>query len=511
MNENAAVDAASVTVSEPIGDDPADGIDHAAALPREDFAEVLARFACGLTLDNLPPAAIAAAKANIFDTLACAAAGSSARGTSDVRALALEWAGAPQATILGFGEKVPAHHAAWVNGTMAHARDYDDTHDAAILHAGVSVIPAALAAAELQGGICGSDFIAAVAAGLETICRLGVATKIGIIESGYMYTPLFGHFGATVAAGRVLGLDVAQMINAIGIGYSQVAGNHQVTRDGALTKRMQPGFAAQAALVSVQLARRGVRGAQATFEGADGFLRVYLHDRVDRELLRKDLGKHYEFAELSYKPYPCCRFNHTAIDAALALRASAGVRPDDVRQIRIGVNNQAHQAVCTPVDVRKSPRSIVHAQFSMPYTVAAALVDGRVELSHFTDASIRREDILALAQRVDVHVDADIEREWGRNVSPSAMVIEMNDGSTHSHRVDWPLGHPRRPMSPADFEAKAADCFRTSMLAMRDDAARQLRNAVDALESSDDIRSLVRIMEPIQMRPRDPQPQKESQ
>jgi len=536
MSENATAHTVTVAVSEPIGDDPADGIDHAAAAPREDFAEVLARFACGLTLDDLPPAAIAAAKANIFDTLACAAAGSSARGTADVRALALEWAGAPQATILGFGEKVPAHHAAWVNGTMAHARDYDDTHDAAILHAGVSVIPAALAAAELQGGVSGSDFIAAVAAGLETICRLGVATKIGIIESGFMYTPLFGHFGATVAAGRVLRLDVAQMINAIGIGYSQVAGNHQVTRDGALTKRMQPGFAAQAALVSVQLARRGVRGAQATFEGADGFLRVYLHDRVDRDLLRKDLGKHYEFAELSYKPYPCCRFNHTAIDAALALRASAGTssprtrgpsdfrrmplgphlreddifNPDNVRQIRIGVNNQAHQAVCTPVDVRKSPRSIVHAQFSMPYTVATALVDGRVELSHFTDASIRREDIRALAQRVDVHVDADIEREWGRNVSPSAMVIEMNDGSTHSHRVDWPLGHPRRPMSPSDFETKAADCFRTSMLAMRDDAARQLRLAVDALESSDDIRSLVRIMEPMQMRPRDPQPQKES-
>jgi 2-methylcitrate dehydratase PrpD len=130
---------------------------------------------------------------------------------------------------------------------------------------------------------------------------------------------------ATVAAGRVLGLDVAQMVNALGIVYSQAAGNHQVTRDGALTKRMQPGFAAQAALVSVQLARRGVRGAQATFEGADGFLRVYLRDRCDRDVLRKGLGEHFEFTQLSYKPYPCCRFNHTGIDAALALRASAGV------------------------------------------------------------------------------------------------------------------------------------------------------------------------------------------
>src|SRR6185369_1205833 len=169
-------------------------------------------------------------------------------------------------------------------------------------------VPAALAAAELRGGVAGADFIAAVAAGLETTCRIGVATRIGIIESGFIYSSLFGYFGATVAAGRVLGLDHAQMVNAIGIAYSQVAGNHQVTRDGALTKRMQPGFAAKAALVSAQLARKNVRGAQATFDGVDGFVRVYLRDRFDGTALREGLGQRYEMSELSYKPYPCCRF-----------------------------------------------------------------------------------------------------------------------------------------------------------------------------------------------------------
>jgi 2-methylcitrate dehydratase PrpD len=471
------------------------GADGVASSSDEDFATVLARFACGLSLGDLAAPVVTAAKANVFDTLACAMAGSGARGVAEARELAIEWAGAPQATILAFGDKVPAHHAAWVNGTMAHARDYDDTHDAAVLHAGVSVIPAALAAAEWRGGARGSDFIAAVAAGLETICRLGVATQIGIIESGFMFTPLFGHFAATVAAGRVVGLDVAQMVNALGIVYSQVAGNHQVTRDGALTKRMQPGFAAQAALVSVQLAHRGVRGAQATFEGIDGFLRVYLRDRCDRDVLRKGLGEHYEFAELSYKPYPCCRFNHTAIDAALALRASAGVSAERVRRVCIGVNRQAYEAVCTPIEVRKTPRTIVHAQFSMPFTVAAALVDGRVALGHFADESIRREDILALSQRVDVSVDDAIEREWGRNISPAEMHIEMVDGATHSHRVDWPLGHPRRPMSTSDFDAKAIDCFRASPVRLPEDAPRQLRKAVDFLESSDDIRSLLRVLE----------------
>jgi 2-methylcitrate dehydratase PrpD len=269
-----------------------------------------------------------------------------------------------------------------------------------------------------------------------------------------------------------------------------------VTRDGALTKRMQPGFAAQAALVSVQLAQRGVRGAQATFEGVDGFLRVYLRDRCDREALRAGLGEHYEFTQLSYKPYPCCRFNHTAIDAALTLRASAGVRAERVRRIRVGLNRQAYEAVCTPVEVRKAPGTIVHAQFSIPFTVATALVDGRVELRHFTEAAILREDILALAQRVDAFVDDDIEREWGRNISPAQLHVEMNDGATHRLRVDWPLGHPRRPMSTADFDAKAADCMRVSALPLREDAPRQLRKLVDGLESLDDVRSLVLALEP---------------
>ena len=462
----------------------------------DDFAFVLARFACDLTLDLLPANVIEAAKANVFDTLACAIAGSTAPGVAEAVQLAGEWGGASQATLLAFGGKLPAHHAAWVNGTMAHARDYDDTHDAAVLHAGVSVIPAALAAAELRGGVAGGDFIAAVAAGLETICRLGVATQIGIIESGFIYTPLFGHFAATVAAGRVLGLDYAQMVNAIGIVYSQVAGNHQVTRDGALTKRMQPGFAAKAALVSVQLARKNVRGAQHTFEGVDGFLRVYLRDRCDREALRAQLGERFEFTNLSYKPYPCCRFNHTAIEAALELQASGSIDPQRIRSVRVGMTRQSYEAVCTPVAVRKSPQTIVHAQFSIPYTVATALIDGCVELRHFTAEAIRRADILNLAQRVDGFVDDAIERDWSRSISPAHLVVELIDGSKFELRVDYPRGHPTRPMSAVDFDAKLRDCIGVAATTLPTDAATRLRLAVDDLANASDVGELVRAVTP---------------
>jgi len=463
---------------------------------QEDFASTLARFAGSLTIDQLPAHAISAAKANIFDTLACAASGSSAAAVRETRELAAEWGGSPQATVFVYGDRLPAHHAAWVNGTMAHARDYDDTHDAAVLHAGVSVVPAALAASELAGNTSGADIVAGVAAGLETICRLGVATQLTIIESGFIYTPLFGHFAATVAAARVLKLNHAQFVNAIGIAYSQVAGNHQVTRDAALTKRMQPGFAAMSALLSVQLARKGIRGAQNTFEGADGFLRVYLRDKVDRAKLRDGLGERWEFTQLSYKPYPCCRLNHSAIGAALKLRAALDGRVDRIRSVRVGINHQSYEAVCTPVEVRKAPRTIVEAQFSVPYTVATALVNGSVGLSHFTDEALKREDVLALAAKVEGYVDADIERSAGRSVTPALVQVELDDGSTQSVRVDLPIGHPERPMTRRDFDAKAADCFRTASPALPPGRAALLRTTVDALETHSDARALVEVLSP---------------
>lgn len=461
-----------------------------------DFAVELAEFAIALTCDTLPESVVAAVKTNVFDTLACAVAGSSAPGVAETLELGREWGGTPQATVIAFGDRMPAHHAAWINGAMAHARDYDDTHDAAVLHAGVSVVPAALAAAEMAGPVSGADFIAAVAAGLETVCRLGVATEVGIIESGYMYTSLFGHFGATVAAGRILKLDRQQMIDALGIAYSQVAGNHQVTRDAALTKRMQPGFAAKAALVSTQLARKGIRGAQQTFDGLDGFFRVYLRDRCDTTKLRAGLGADFEFVNLSYKPYPCCRFNHTAIDAALAIAAREDIRPADIHRVEVGVTRQAYEAVCTPVAMRKAPKTIVEAQFSIPFTVAAALIDRSLVLSHMTEDGIARQDILDLTARVDGVVSPEIERDWGRNISPAALKVELADGRVLEHRVDHPRGSVQALMTVADFDRKMADCVSVCSTELPRDAAARLRATVDGLETADDAGELLTALVP---------------
>jgi 2-methylcitrate dehydratase PrpD len=339
----------------------------------------------------------------------------------------------------------------------------------------------------------GDDLLSGIVAGLELICRLGIATTIGIIDSGFIYTSLFGYFGATAAAARVLGLDARQTVNAIGIAYSQAAGTHQVTRDAAITKRMQPGFAAKAALMSVQLAQREIRGAQNTFDGVDGLFRTYLRDGYDPRALRDGLGQRFELTQLSYKPYPCCRFDHTAIDAALAIRQHQGFDPSRIGRVVAGVNRQAYQAVCTPPDIRRHPTTVVQAQFSIPFTVACALVDGRVSLSHFSDEGLRRPDILALAKKVECLVDDEIERDWSRNISPTDLTVEVGN-MTFRQRADYPRGHVRYPMTLADFDAKLDDCLTFSALNWPLSMASTLRETVGRLENLEQAKGINSIL-----------------
>jgi 2-methylcitrate dehydratase PrpD len=462
-----------------------------------DLAIDLARFAASLDCAQLGADVVGAVKTNIGDTLSCALAGSSAKGIAEVSDLVKEWGGAAQADVFVLGGRVPAHHAAWVNSAMCHARDYDDTHDGAILHAGVSSVPAAIAAAQLRGTLSGAELIAAVTAGLEVTCRLGTAITVDIIETGFIYSSLLGYFGATVAAGRALGLTPEEIASALGIVYSSVAGNHQVTRDASLMKRLQPGLAAQAAVVAVQLARRGIRGPQGVFEGLDGFFRVYLHGRVSGDAVRADLGTRFELMNLSYKPYPCCRDTHAAVDAVLELRAETRRTADEIDSIRVGLTGPGYQMVCVPEAVRLAPRTVVEAQFSIPYTVATAWIEVKLEIGHFTDGGLGRTDVLELASRVKPFVDEEIDRDWRRFVTPAKVIVRFRDGLTLERRVDYSKGHPRNPMTSREFAAKTVDCAAFAARPLAADAAERLTSTVTRLESVHDIAALVGIVTPV--------------
>lgn len=461
-----------------------------------DFAEDYADFTANLRIADLAPEVVEGAKTNLFDTLACAIAGRNAIGVQELARVLRDWGGKPEATVWGSGDRLPAHHAAWLNGMMSHARDFDDTHDAAVLHAGVSVIPAAIAAAEMTPGATGADLIAGVVAGLELICRMGVAATVGPIEAGWIYTALLGHFSATAAAARVAGLDAAQTVNALGIALSQTAGTHQVTRDAAWMKRMQPGLSAKTGIVSVKLTQAGIRGAQKSFEGIDGFFRIYLANRYDAGALREGLGRRFHFLDLSYKPYPCCRYNHTAIDTALALRDRLGPSGTaGIRRITARVNAMCNEAVGTPIEIRRAPATVVQAQFSIPYTVGVALAKGAVGIPDFTDEGILTPEARRLAALTDVVVDAQIERDWGRGISPTHLIVETADGTIEA-RADLPRGNSSAPMSRADFERKMEGCLAASGLAWPAGTVAAFRKRIDMLDAAPRGASVVEALVP---------------
>jgi len=279
------------------------------------------------------------------------------------------------------------------------------------------------------------------------------------------------------------------MVDALGIAYSQTAGNYQVIRDSALTKRMQPGFAAKAAVISVQMAKKGIRGTQNTFQGVDGFYRVYLRDRYKPEVVTEGLGSRFEHENLSFKPYPCMRPLHVPIDTALEARRKWQLSPERIRRVEVRFNEHTYSAGCTPVEAKKAPRTPIDGQFSIPYVIAAALVHGRVGLADFTLAGVARRDVLDLAAKVDGVVDEDIERGWRARVCPVIIRIETTDGQVLEHRVDQP-----HAMDKAEFGEKLADCIAFSGRPMPRDMAANITSVVDRLESLPDIRELVDAM-----------------
>ncbi len=438
--------------------------------------------------EGLPPEVIDLTKKDILDVLGTATAGSAAPGAEEVGGLIKQWGGRKESTVIAFDCMVPSANAALVNATMGHALDYDDTHDRAILHAAVSVVPASFAIAQRKGKVNGKEFITAVALGIDLMCRMGVASKITLQESGWVYTSIYGYFGATAAAGKILGLSKEQLVNAFGIAYSQTAGSFQTIADAVLTKRMQPGFAAKAGVLSALLAERGITGAQNRLEGQWGIFNVYLRGKYDPIALTSGLGKVFEVANISFKPYPTCRYDHASIDATLALVHEHDIKPEDVAEINISIGENT-RAQFETLERKRRPQTIPDAQFNIPYTVATAVAKRKVSISDFTLEALRDPRVLAIAQKVNPRVLPELTR---REIEPVIVEIKTKAGNRYSKRVDYPKGDPRNPMTAEELADKFRDCASHGRKRISKPVIERAIQLVGKLEDLDDVGQVIR-------------------
>lgn len=432
---------------------------------RDRVAEGFAAWAGALRWEALPEDARAMVHKELLDFAGCLVAGHAlARHEPWVRAFQ-GWGGLPAASTAG-GARLPAPTAALLNGYFGHVLEFDDTHDQAVLHAGASVIPAAMAAAEAWGPVSGRRFLEAVALGLEVTCRLGVATRLNLAESGWIYTSLLGSFGAAAAAAWLATGDPDGVRRALGIVYSRAAGNHQPTREGSPLKHLQPGFAAESGVVAAMLAQAELAGVRAPFLGEDGLARVYLRDRFDPERAVAGLGSDLELSRLSFKPYPTCRLTHPAITAALMLRerltgGQGGAREargqdavvPPIEAVHVHLGPQAFDIVGRDEPFRRHPTERVPAQFSVYWTVAVALLRGRLTPVELAEDIPPRSDVAALIDRVRCHVRE--QPGAGRDVGGCVLEVQLPTGR-EVVQVEQARGHPDDPLTDDDLWAKFA-------------------------------------------------------
>ncbi len=454
-----------------------------------DAAVVFARNFANTKYEDLSLEVVNATKKEILDLLGVALGGISQPGATHVCKLMQEWGGKEESSIVGSSLKVPAPNAAQANATMAHALDFDDVHEAAVMHPGIAAIPVALAVAEAEGNFSGRELITATALGVDMMCRLALATTPGKnpIDLGWHLTSLFGFVGSAATAARIMRLPEERIVDAIGIGYHQCAGNGQCVKDGALTKRLGPGFAIKGGITAALLAKAGVTGSTNSFEGEWGLYQQYMDGDYSREILLDDLGKRFEGVNVVIKPYPCCRGIHPAIDAGLSLAIENGIRSEDIKEIILTVTEAHLSLLCTPEDAKKSPRSPVDAQFSIPWGVASALVGRRVGLDDFTESAITNKSVLDVTWKMRLEVDDSLSKP---GPDPTRVKVLTNNGKVIEKVVHAPLGSLERPMSYEDCANKFRDCAKS----LDSGKVERIIGWVDRLEKLDDIREIIKLL-----------------
>ncbi|HTV89415.1 MAG TPA: MmgE/PrpD family protein [Stellaceae bacterium] len=448
----------------------------------DDPAWALAQHVCRIGVAELPTSAVESARRDILDTFGCMLGGSGSPGIDELFTVLSHWGGLAESRVLLRGLRLPAPQAALLNASMGHALDFDDTLDTGgSIHPGVSVLAAALAIGDSSDGISGRDLLVAVALGLDISCRIALASTL---DRGWHRTAAMGGFGAAAAAGKLLRLTPEQMQNAFGIAYSHAAGNRQCILDGVLTKRLQAGQAASAGVFAAVLAQTGFTGARNIFNGRFGFFELYQPNGSDASVLLRDLGTAFRGEALSYKPYPCGRPLHAAIDAALAARAQLGIAAvSDVTAVTIEADPAGHADQFASGPTKRRPSQVVEAQFAQPFLVATALAHGRVGIADVD--SLGDEAVLSLADRI-----VGVARA-GRPKGSLCITVRRTDGRSVTVEAADPIGSPQRPLAPHQFEAKFRDCAKNARRPIPDSAIDATLAAIGRLETLPDMRVLM--------------------
>ncbi len=416
----------------------------------ESYSQAIARFLCGLKLEEVPQEVVEKAKLVFLDTLGIALASSTMDFGRMIVNVAQKLGGPTSSRLIGSPVKVAAANAVLANGTLAHGLDYDDTLEEAIVHTGCCAGMTALAVGEdLRAS--GKAVLEAAIAGTEVMCKIGLVAPGKFHARGFHPTALCSTFGAAAAAGKLYGLDPAQWSDTFGLCGSQSSGIIEYLADGTWTKRLHPGWSAHGGVIATLLAQEGFRGPKTVFEGTHGFYRSFGGANEYPFEKLNELGASWEIPKLTFKSYPCGSISHPYMDCALNLRQKHAIAPERVVEIVCRTAEGPVHRLWEPLADKQRPTSSYGAKFSLPYSIAVMLIRGRAGLEEFTEEAIRDPEILSLAKKVRYELDPTID--YPSHFS-GHVKIKLVDGTVLEENQPHPRGGLESPLPPEEIVVK---------------------------------------------------------
>jgi 2-methylcitrate dehydratase PrpD len=416
-------------------------------LPATSVAESLAQAVAALAPARLPAPVRRTCEDLLVDIAGLCL---TARNADYMTAALAGWDEDGPCTAIGHARTMSAAGAAFVNGTAAHGEDFDDTFEGGPVHAGAVIVPAVLAACERYRRD-GTSALSGIAVGVEVMCRLSNVVPKAVHQAGFHPTAVFGAMAASAGVGAALGLTPRQMVDAFGIAGSMAGGIIEYLAEGAWTKRLHAGWAAQSGLRAALLARQGFVGPRTVFEGVHGLFHGFAHTREgDYAALTGDFGACWVTPTLAFKPYPCGTMTHPYIDCARRLRAR-GLEAEEVTELVCEVGEGTVHRLWEPLAAKQRPVNGYAGKFSTPYCIAHAFVHGNVGLDAFTDDAVKEAAVLALAAKVRYRIDPD--NPYPRNFTGHIRAT-LSDARVVEERQPHLRGGAHEPLARADIAEK---------------------------------------------------------
>jgi len=457
------------------------------------LSDSLCRHIAQTPFTALSPGAIHAAKRALLDAIGVMLGASGlCPETTPFVDIAREYSERGPCSILGHGATTSPAMAAFANGAMAQALDFEDAFDLAPSHPNACAIPAAIAMAQAVGPISGQDLIVATAIGCDLVCRLGLSLRQTMEQSGWYPPPILGAIGATAVTARLARLDAGQTRDALSLALMQAVCPGEIMHSTRTVLRsVREAFPARDAVTSALLAHKGVAGLERPLEGTAGFFRMFVDGHYDADVITERLGTYWWGEELSFKPWPACRGTHPYIEMGLTLRDQAGFDWRAIDAIAVDAG-EVQQMLVTPLARKIAPETMIDAKFSIPFCLALALVHGRVDIGAFTPAMLADEDVLALARRISINERPD----WGREKATwGALVMRLADGRQLKSTIEQPLGHPTRPLSDQQLIDKFVDCAGHAAIPLGNDDARSIGAMLLSIEDIVDVRTVLSLLD----------------